>query len=127
MPSRLFALRIVLALALIANALPSSAGMAMALGLAPCGHESATAASARHATEPTGAHHHCHDQVVPGKKPVPPCCAGGKCACGSVDGPGVLAALSARAPHVVPAPPLDAALVASAPPVPTRLLRPPIA
>src|SRR5262245_44001410 len=98
MTSSALLLRLVLAIALIANALPSAAGMAMALGLAPCAHGPAVAAHHDEGTQ-AGTGHHCHDQVKPGKAPVPPCCAEGKCQCGAISGAAVLVATLPVLPH----------------------------
>ena len=125
MPASALALRLLLAFALIANALPSAAGMAMAIGLAPCAH-GPTAATHDEAEHP-GHGHHCDDHAKPGKAPVPPCCADGKCQCGAIGTAAVLVAVLPALPHAHPAPAPAAPPVALTPPVPTELLRPPIA
>jgi hypothetical protein len=126
MPQSAFLLRFVLAIALIANALPSAAGMAMALGLAPCAHGPMLAAHDDGGAQAQGGHH-CHDKVKPDKAPVPPCCADGKCQCGAIGTAAVLVATLPVLPQVHPALAPASEPVALAPPLPAELLRPPIA
>ena len=127
MPHRQILLRLVLAFALIANALPTAAGMAMALGLAPCAHGPA-AAIAEIAPAPAASDEHpCHHPATPDEAPAPPCCAEGKCQCSAIGGAAVLVATLPVLPHAHPELAQTSAPVALAPPALAELLRPPIA
>jgi len=125
MPFKTLALRLALAVVLVANAWPTAAGMAMALGLEPCAHGS-VAVVHDDATASDGQGHHCDDPVEP-ETPAPPCCAEGKCQCAWGAAPAVTAApllaISHSAPDLAP----GVLPIALAPPAPAELLRPPIA
>jgi hypothetical protein len=110
------ALRVLLSLALIAGGFATPAALAMSL-----------AAPQNHAAAGTDLPN-CHDHAAPAKRGplTPPCCAGGKCLCSCINGPGLpvmfVAAPSAAAPvwvaHRDPR--------AAPPPLLSNLLRPPI-
>ena len=126
MPLKSLTLRLVLAVALLANAWPTAAGMAMAIGLAPCAH-GPVAPAHDDATPGDGLEHHCDDPVEPGKAPVPPCCADGKCQCAWAAAAAVTVAPLVSIPHSAPELAPGVLPVVLAPPAPTELLRPPIA
>jgi len=125
MPFKSLTLRLVLAVALVANAWPTAAGMAMAIGLAPCAH-GPVAPAHDDATATGGQGHHCDDPAEPNKAPAAPCCADGKCQCAWVAAPAVTVALLINIPHSAPDLASSGLPVALAPPAPAELLRPPI-
>ena len=119
--------RLVLALALIANALPSAAGMAMALGLAPCAHGPAASSHGDATAAAEADEHPCHHPAAPEKTPTPPCCADGKCQCSAIGAAAVLVATLPMLPQAHPELAPGTPPTALAPPAPAELLRPPIA